>query len=175
MSEPRLGLQEAMEGLEIRGESAHFPPADKTAPRASCSHHLSDLNYTNPAPPDEAAARADNINAEGSAKHGVPRDVLRRADRLGRCAGIGDVIGLFGRCRLRRIRGRCGHDEGAQAAVRSRKLQTPSTGFRCCSTCAPGLSECGGACVNFSSNSSHCGACGTVCAGGTTCQNGRCR
>ncbi len=51
----------------------------------------------------------------------------------------------------------------------------PSTGFRCCSTCAPGLSECAGACVNFANNSSHCGACGTVCAGGTTCQNGRCR
>ena len=51
----------------------------------------------------------------------------------------------------------------------------PTTGFRCCSICAPGLAECSGACVNFANNASNCGACGTVCANGTTCTNGRCK
>jgi hypothetical protein len=48
-------------------------------------------------------------------------------------------------------------------------------GFRCCSGCAPGLAECGGSCVNLASSNSNCGACGTVCSGGTSCTNGSCR
>ncbi|MDX2021520.1 MAG: MopE-related protein [Deltaproteobacteria bacterium] len=51
----------------------------------------------------------------------------------------------------------------------------PSTGFRCCSVCAPGTSECNGACVNFANNASNCGACGNVCGSGTTCTNGQCK
>ena len=48
------------------------------------------------------------------------------------------------------------------------------TGFRCCSSCAPGQADCGG-CVSLASDSNNCGACGKVCAGGETCQNGFCR
>ncbi len=43
------------------------------------------------------AARADKINAESSAKQVVPHDVLRRADRLGLCAGIGGPMSLRSR------------------------------------------------------------------------------
>jgi hypothetical protein len=49
------------------------------------------------------------------------------------------------------------------------------TGFRCCSlACSAGQSECSGACVNWATNNTHCGACGNVCAGGTACSNGYC-
>ncbi len=51
----------------------------------------------------------------------------------------------------------------------------PDTGFRCCSSCAPGLAECSGTCVNFSSDNNHCGACTTACSSATTCKNGICR
>ena len=36
----------------------------------------------------------------------------------------------------------------------------PDTGFRCCSSCAPGLADCGGACVDLGTDAGHCGRCG---------------
>jgi hypothetical protein len=50
------------------------------------------------------------------------------------------------------------------------------TGFRCCSSCAPGLADCGGgACVSLATDPANCGACGRACGGGTSCVNGICR
>jgi formylglycine-generating enzyme required for sulfatase activity len=48
------------------------------------------------------------------------------------------------------------------------------TGFRCCSSCAPGLGDCGGTCVDQASDPAHCGRCGNSCATGV-CSNGRCQ
>jgi hypothetical protein len=48
------------------------------------------------------------------------------------------------------------------------------TGFRCCSSCAPGLADCGG-CVSLSTDTQNCGACGRTCAPAEACQNGFCR
>jgi hypothetical protein len=50
----------------------------------------------------------------------------------------------------------------------------PDTGFRCCSSCAAGLADCSGTCVNLATSSTNCGACGTTCGGGSTCVNGTC-
>lgn len=41
-------------------------------------------------------------------------------------------------------------------------------------TCAAGLSRCGAACVDASSNASNCGGCGRACATGQTCVAGVC-
>ena len=49
------------------------------------------------------------------------------------------------------------------------------TGFRCCSSCAPGKADCNGACANLASDAANCGACGKACAAGTSCQNGACK
>jgi len=49
-----------------------------------------------------------------------------------------------------------------------------NTGFRCCSSCAAGLSECSGACVDWATSNANCGACGNVCGAGTACSNGYC-
>jgi hypothetical protein len=49
------------------------------------------------------------------------------------------------------------------------------TGFRCCSSCAPGLADCGGSCVDLGTSAGHCGRCGAACAGGQSCRNGRCQ
>jgi formylglycine-generating enzyme required for sulfatase activity len=49
------------------------------------------------------------------------------------------------------------------------------TGFRCCSSCPSGQADCGGACKSLGSDSANCGACGTACGAGTTCQNGACK
>ncbi|HEY0710318.1 MAG TPA: MopE-related protein [Polyangia bacterium] len=51
----------------------------------------------------------------------------------------------------------------------------PDTGFRCCSSCRPGLADCPAGCVDLGSDAGNCGACGQTCAGGQTCSNGRCR
>jgi hypothetical protein len=48
-------------------------------------------------------------------------------------------------------------------------------GFRCCSRCAPGQADCNGTCVNLGASNGNCGACGTACAGGQSCLNGRCQ
>jgi hypothetical protein len=48
------------------------------------------------------------------------------------------------------------------------------TGFRCCSSCAPGLADCG-TCVSLAADPQNCGTCGHACAGGQRCQNGVCR
>lgn len=50
----------------------------------------------------------------------------------------------------------------------------PTTGFRCCSSCAAGTTRCGNSCVDLGTSNSHCGVCGNDCGGGT-CQNGVCR
>ncbi len=49
------------------------------------------------------------------------------------------------------------------------------TGFRCCSSCAAGLADCDGTCVNLANSASHCGACSAACAAGQACINGNCR
>lgn len=49
------------------------------------------------------------------------------------------------------------------------------TGFRCCSSCPAGLADCNGTCVSLGASNTNCGACGTACASGETCTNGRCR
>jgi formylglycine-generating enzyme required for sulfatase activity len=49
------------------------------------------------------------------------------------------------------------------------------TGFRCCSSCAPGLADCGGRCVSLASDAQNCGTCGHPCPSGQSCQNGFCR
>lgn len=51
----------------------------------------------------------------------------------------------------------------------------PDTGFRCCSSCIPGQADCNGVCKVLGTDNANCGACGTVCATGTTCHNGRCK
>ena len=51
----------------------------------------------------------------------------------------------------------------------------PDTGFRCCSSCAPGQADCAGTCVNLASNAANCGGCGVACGAGTTCTNGVCK
>ncbi|MCA9577935.1 MAG: hypothetical protein KC668_21015, partial [Myxococcales bacterium] len=38
--------------------------------------------------------------------------------------------------------------------------------------CGPGLTGCGGSCVDTKTNEDHCGACNDVCSG--TCINGSC-
>lgn len=40
--------------------------------------------------------------------------------------------------------------------------------------CAPGLTYCGGRCVDFKTDSNNCGSCGRVCSDGQTCVNGTC-
>ncbi len=50
------------------------------------------------------------------------------------------------------------------------------TGFRCCSSCAPGLADCGaGVCANLGTDANNCGTCGIICGAGTTCANGTCK
>jgi hypothetical protein len=49
------------------------------------------------------------------------------------------------------------------------------TGFRCCSSCAPGLGDCDGRCVPLGSDAQNCGRCGNACPAGQSCANGTCR
>jgi hypothetical protein len=49
------------------------------------------------------------------------------------------------------------------------------TGFRCCSSCAPGLADCAGTCKNLGTDNANCGACGLACSTGGSCQNGTCK
>jgi hypothetical protein len=51
----------------------------------------------------------------------------------------------------------------------------PDTGFRCCSSCGPGLADCGGVCVDLGRDLGHCGRCGAGCGAGQICNNGRCQ
>jgi Sulfatase-modifying factor enzyme 1/Putative metal-binding motif len=60
------------------------------------------------------------------------------------------------------------------ALVVAENFSFNDTGFRCCSSCAPGLADCG-SCVSLATDAQNCGACGHTCAAGETCQNGFCR
>ena len=51
----------------------------------------------------------------------------------------------------------------------------PTTGFRCCSSCAQGQADCNGTCVDLATSASNCGLCGVACTGGKTCKNGSCK
>jgi hypothetical protein len=61
------------------------------------------------------------------------------------------------------------------AAQVAQDFAFPDTGFRCCSSCAPGQAECAGACKNLASDNANCGSCGTVCTTPATCKNGVCK
>jgi Stigma-specific protein, Stig1 len=41
-------------------------------------------------------------------------------------------------------------------------------------SCTGGQTACGAECIDLRSSNDHCGACGAVCAGGTSCQKGFC-
>ena len=43
------------------------------------------------------------------------------------------------------------------------------------SACATGQTSCGQSCVNTASDSNNCGACGTKCTTGQSCQSGSCQ
>ena len=61
------------------------------------------------------------------------------------------------------------------ASALAQNFSYPDTGFRCCSSCAPGQADCSGACANLASDGANCGACGTACTAPATCQNGACK
>jgi hypothetical protein len=48
----------------------------------------------------------------------------------------------------------------------------PSTSTTNCTT---GQTDCGGQCKSVQTDNQNCGACGTVCGGGKTCQTGMCK
>jgi hypothetical protein len=60
--------------------------------------------------------------------------------------------------------------------VATSDFRFPNVGFRCCGfSCAAGLVECSsGSCTNLATDNANCGACGTACGGGESCQNGYC-
>lgn len=41
--------------------------------------------------------------------------------------------------------------------------------------CLEGQELCGGVCTDIKTSNSDCGACGQVCAGGTSCEAGKCK
>jgi hypothetical protein len=43
------------------------------------------------------------------------------------------------------------------------------------SGCGPGTTDCGSGCVDFTTDSANCGACGVACAVGTVCSMGECQ
>ena len=59
---------------------------------------------------------------------------------------------------------------GSGQAAQVDPKEPPSSG----ATCGAGQTACGSECVDLQTAVDHCGACGTVCAGGTTCQKGFC-
>ncbi|MBI4508230.1 MAG: SUMF1/EgtB/PvdO family nonheme iron enzyme [Deltaproteobacteria bacterium] len=89
-----------------------------------------------------------------------------------RCAGGGAVYTLRG--------GSFDNHAGGltcdfEFSVADKDLTLSNIGFRCCArSCPAGQVECDGSCVNLASSSSHCGACGTACGGGSTCVGGTC-
>jgi hypothetical protein len=56
---------------------------------------------------------------------------------------------------------------------------TPAGRNECANGCAPGLRNCGGSCVDVTTNAAHCGDCNRPCAGGLNgdpaCAGGACR
>jgi formylglycine-generating enzyme required for sulfatase activity len=61
------------------------------------------------------------------------------------------------------------------AAALAENFSYPDTGFRCCSSCGPGLADCNGSCANLASDSANCGSCGTACTAPAACKNGACK
>lgn len=61
------------------------------------------------------------------------------------------------------------------AATLAQDFSYPDTGFRCCSSCGPGLADCNGVCANLGSDNANCGLCGTKCTAPATCSNGVCK
>jgi hypothetical protein len=61
------------------------------------------------------------------------------------------------------------------ATVVAENFAFPDTGFRCCSSCGPGLADCGGSCVDLGRDAGNCGACAHACSAGQACANGRCQ
>jgi hypothetical protein len=61
------------------------------------------------------------------------------------------------------------------AAALAQNFSYADTGFRCCSSCGPGLADCNGSCSNLGNDSANCGACGTTCTAPAVCKNGVCK
>jgi hypothetical protein len=61
------------------------------------------------------------------------------------------------------------------ATTLAQDFSFPDTGFRCCSSCAPGMADCNGTCANLGTDNANCGACGTACTAPATCRNGACK
>lgn len=60
----------------------------------------------------------------------------------------------------------CGDDDGGSG--------DGGTGMDGSAMCGAGETDCGGACVDTSSDPGNCGACGTACTGGQVCDMGAC-
>jgi hypothetical protein len=59
-------------------------------------------------------------------------------------------------------------------ATAGETVTIPPTPVPAAQTCAPGLTRCGGACVDLNSDLANCGGCGTVCTAERSCINGFC-
>jgi hypothetical protein len=66
--------------------------------------------------------------------------------------------------------GACGVVCGGETPV----CRPTGASWACAGACAAGETDCGGVCVDITSDSQHCGACGVVCASGL-CNGGVCR
>lgn len=93
----------------------------------------------------------------GAAAAGLASAAGRGVDAAGRCKTVGQVCKTTADC--------CPIENNNWCDT---ALKKPV-----CKTCAGTV--CGGTCVDTTSNSGHCGGCGTVCTGGSTCVNGGCR
>jgi streptogramin lyase len=76
---------------------------------------------------------------------------------------VGSVVVLTG------LAWGCGSSGDATSVSGGTSTTTTTT-----TTCKAGEVACGGACVDTSSDPTHCGACGTTCAPGQACEKGAC-